>query len=65
MLYEVAIVLNPTEDEVKRGKNEEILLMPTCVVAQNTMNAAIKAANSCTDDRKMDDRAEVFVRPFK
>jgi hypothetical protein len=42
MIYEVLIVLNPTETEKKEGKLEEILQAPFCIAAKDSQSAATK-----------------------
>ena len=64
-LYEVAILLHPTQDEVKAGKSSEIILNPRFMLAQSQEAATILAAREIPDTHldKLD-RIEVAVRPF-
>lgn len=65
MLYEVAILQNPTENEQKEGKGETLILPPTPVVAQNDRAAGVKAVLDNKDKITADlSRVNVLVRPF-
>lgn len=64
-LYEVAIIKQPTDEERKQGKMEELILGPTPVIGLNDKGAAIQAASELPPEKKKDlARAEVLVRPF-
>lgn len=66
MLYEVAIVLNPSTKEAKKGEQGKLLLPPTAVLA-DSRDAAIVAATQQLSTRPTaaeSSRLEVLVRPF-
>ncbi len=64
-LYQYAVILNPTEKEKKDGKEGELLLEVTTVLAKDDATAQIKAARAIPEEH-MDklSRLEVAVRPF-
>jgi hypothetical protein len=65
MLYEVAILQTPTENEQKEGKGEVLILPPTPVVATNDRAAGVKAVLDNKDKITADlSRVNVLVRPF-
>jgi len=65
MLYEVAILQTPTENEQKEGKGETLILPPTPVVATNDRAAGVKAVLDNKDKITADlSRVNVLVRPF-
>jgi hypothetical protein len=65
MLYEVAILQTPTENEQKEGKGETLILAPTPVVATNDRAAGVKAVLDNKDKITADlSRVNVLVRPF-
>jgi len=65
MLYEVALIQKPTENELKEGKVETLILPPTAVLAQDDRSAAVKAVSDNKDKITADlSRVTVLVRPF-
>lgn len=65
MLYEVALIQKPTENEIKEGKSEVLILPPTAVLAQDDHSAAVKAVSDNKDKITADlSRVTVLVRPF-
>jgi hypothetical protein len=64
-LYEMAILLHPTEKEAKEGASTVILVQPQYFLAQNQGEATILASRKIPDALLNDlDRVEVAVRPF-
>lgn len=64
MLYEVAILEQPTKKEQEDGKSERIVVAPKAVVAPDPQSAAIAVvldAGKLEVDRS---RMQVLVRPF-
>lgn len=66
MLYEVALVKQPSKKEQQDGKCEELILAPTCVVAKDDKSAAVKVMHSNAAKVKPEDmdNIQVLVRPF-
>ena len=67
MLFEVAIVENPTKkDAEENGALEKVVLQPTTVVAADQQSAGITAIMDNTEAIKECDksRLQVLVRPF-
>lgn len=67
MLFEVAIVENPTNEAMeKRNELEKVVLEPTTVVASDQAAAGITAIMDNTEKLKDCDksRLQVLVRPF-
>lgn len=65
MLYEVAIIEIPTEEDAKKGATEKLILAPVPIVAKDPSGAAIQVALQNKDKITCDfSRAEVLVRPF-
>lgn len=63
-LYEVCIILVPTEDAKKAGAVNQILVGPTTVVAKGEREAIAGVAAKNPKDIDAS-RIEVVVRPFK
>lgn len=65
MLYEVAVVLNPTKKEAEGGAVESLVYGPTPIIANSTKSAEMKALRSDAMPKDIDvDRIQVFVRSF-
>jgi hypothetical protein len=66
MLFEVAVLQKPTAKEAEDGKQETLVLEPTCVVAVDDKAAAMKVMQKENVKlREMDaDRMIMLVRPF-
>jgi hypothetical protein len=66
MLYEVAIVEKPTDEQAKNGACEKLIFGPKAVVASDDRNAAIAVVidNAADFAQVAKDRMEVLVRPF-
>jgi len=64
-IFEYAVLLDPTSDEKKAGKNTEIIVPITSVLA-NDEQQAIMLAGRAIPDTFLDkvDRITVAVRPF-
>jgi hypothetical protein len=63
-LYEVAVLLKPTENEQKDGQEETLLLAPTAVVAKDDKTAAMLVAGREELKGQPQSRMKVLVRPF-
>ncbi len=64
MLFEVAILEQPTKKEAEEGACEKLVFGPKAVIAKDTQSAAIAAVldgEKITVDRT---RMTVLVRPF-
>ena len=64
MLFEVAILEQPTKNEREDGKGDRLILAPKAVIANDAQSAAIAAvldAGTLELDRS---RMQVLVRPF-
>jgi len=68
MLFEVAILENPTKKEAEEGKQQRLVFGPKAVVAADGQSAAIAAVLDGNDgDKKIEcdrSRMQVLVRPF-
>ena len=64
MLYEVALIEKPSENETKEGKQEKLLLPPTPVIASSDKAAGVIAVRNAKDLPADLSRVEVLVRPF-
>ena len=67
MLYLVALVKKPTKKEIEdEGKQEELILAPTAVIARDDKSAAVQAVHTNKDKIRDADlnNVEVLVRPF-
>jgi len=65
MLYEVALIQKPTKNEAEDGKQEELILPPTPVIACDDKAAGVKAVLDNKDKITVDlSRVTVLVRPF-
>jgi hypothetical protein len=65
MLYEVALVQQPTKKEGEEGGQEKLILPPTPVIAKDEQSAGVTAVMKNKDNIKCDmDRIQVLVRPF-
>jgi len=63
MLYEVAVLTRPTQNEQADGKMEEIILSPTWIITRNEESAKIIAVGMA--GKPLDaNKIEVLVRPF-
>jgi hypothetical protein len=63
-LYEVAVLLVPTNAEKKEGAGETLILPPTAVVAADDKTAILIAGSQPAVAGKPADRLKVLVRPF-
>ncbi len=65
VLFEVAIVLHPSSEELKTDKSSELLMAPKFIMAQSQEAATILAGRMIPEDHldKLD-RVEIAVRPF-
>ena len=67
MLYEVAILENPTKKEAEEGKIERLVFGPKAVIANDPQSAGIAAVLSGDNGTKIEvdqSRMKVLVRPF-
>lgn len=67
MLFEVAILENPTKKEAEEGKVERLVFGPKAVIANDSQSAGIAAVLDGSNGEKIEvDRArmQVLVRPF-
>ena len=65
MLYEVAIVEEPTPKEKEDGGMERIILAPTAVIASDSQSSIAIAATKIGTETKFDsNRIRVYSRPF-
>lgn len=62
MLFEVAIIKNPTTSEKEEGGVPELILPPTAVIARDSKGATAVAATKV--DNFDPNRMEVLVRQF-
>lgn len=64
MLFEVAVVKQPTKKEAEEGALETLVYGPVFVIAKDQASAGLKALR---DDKAKDvdvDRMQVLIRPF-
>ena len=66
MLYEVAMIEQPTKKDKEEGASEKLILKPTAVIANDDKQAAIAAVMQHKDEIGTLDmsRLQVIVRPF-
>ena len=64
MLYQVAIIRKPTQEEVNNGQLETILVEPTFVVAVDEQRAALSVAAKNGQVISDEPQAAVLVRAF-
>lgn len=65
MLYEVALIQQPTPKEIEEGKVEVLVMAPTAVIAKDEQSAGVAAVMQKKDEIKCDiTRIQVLVRPF-
>jgi hypothetical protein len=67
MLYEVAILENPTKKEAEEGKQPRLVFGPKAVVAATPESAAIAAVLQGNNGEKVEvdfARMQVLTRPF-
>ena len=65
MLYEVALIQQPTEKEMEEGAQEKLILAPTAVIAKDEQSAGVAAVLEHKGDIKCEiNRVQVLVRPF-
>lgn len=65
MLYEVALIQQPTKREAEEGVSEKLILAPTAVIANDDKAAAVQAVAFSKDKVPSDlTRVQVLVRPF-
>lgn len=65
MIFEVAIVENPTKKEREEGVLEKLIVPPTHIVAHNDKAASMQVMLANKDKLIGDgSRMEVIVRPF-
>ena len=65
MLYEVALVQQPTKKEIDDGQQESLVMTPTAVIARDEQSAGVAAVMQNKDKITCDlSRIQVLVRPF-
>lgn len=65
MLYEVALIQQPTQKEREEGAMETLIMAPTPVIAKDEQSAGVAAVMQQKDSIKCDiSRVQVLVRPF-
>jgi hypothetical protein len=66
MLFEIAVVLEPTEKDAKNGALEELVIEPTTLVAKDEKSAAMTILLKQAEALGKYDigRLKVLVRPF-
>lgn len=65
MLYEVALIQQPTQKEREEGAIETLIMAPTPVIAKDEQSAGVAAVMQQKDSIKCDiSRVQVLVRPF-
>lgn len=64
MLYQVAVIRKPTQEEIEQGKLESILVQPTFVVAVDEQRAALSVAAKNGQVIADEPQAAVLVRAF-
>lgn len=65
MLYEVAMVQQPTQKEREEGAQETLIMAPTPVIAKDEQSAGVAAVMQQKDKIACDiSRVQVLVRPF-
>lgn len=68
MLFEVALIQQPTKKEKEEGGRETLILGPIPVIADDDKSASLKALMDNKDDEKVKaadlSRVTVLVRPF-
>ncbi len=65
MLFEVALLQQPTKKESEDGAQEILVMAPTAVVAKDQQSAGVCAVMMKKDEIKCDlSRIQVLVRPF-
>jgi hypothetical protein len=65
MLYEVALIQQPTEKEQEDGAQEKLILAPTAVIAKDEQSAGVAAVLDHKGEITCDiNRVQVLVRPF-
>ena len=66
MLYEVAVLLEPTDAERDEGKLEDIVIKPTFIIAPNEQSASMQIILEAQKrfEGMAKERLKVLVRPF-
>jgi len=65
MLFEVALVQQPTKKEQEEGQMEKLIMPPTPVIARDDQSAAVAAVLQAKEKIECDmSRIQVLVRPF-
>lgn len=65
MLFEVAIIEQPTKEEAEKGAVERLVFGPKAVVARDQQTAALVALTKDDAAKTIDlSKAQVLVRPF-
>ena len=66
MLYEVAVLLEPTDAERDEGKLEDIVIKPTFIIAPNEQRASMQIILEAQKrfEGMAKERLKVLVRPF-
>ena len=65
MLYEVALIQQPTKKEIEEGEMEKLILKPTPVIARDEQSAGVSAVMAHKDEISCElGRIQVLVRPF-
>lgn len=64
-LFQVAMILRPTDKDAENGKGPELIMEPSWFLAPTDQGAAMLAGRKLADDKlAYMDRIEVLVRPF-
>jgi hypothetical protein len=65
MLFEVAMIMHPTQKEKEDGVMEKLIMEPEPVIARDEQQAAVAAVMKNKGSIECDmSRVEVLVRPF-
>ena len=65
MLYEVALVQQPTQKEKEEGAQETLIMPPVPVIAKDEQSAGVVAVMQQKEKITCDmNRVQVLVRPF-
>ncbi len=65
MLFEVALVEQPTPKDVESGAQEKLVMAPTAIIAKDNQSAGVAAVMQNKDKITCDiSRVQVLVRPF-
>lgn len=67
MLYEVALILEPSKKEKEDGEKEKLIFGPVSLIAKDEQTAGIKTILKAKDEGLLTcnfDQVKVLVRPF-